>query len=304
MAHPLRTIACAGLAAGAVYYFDPSMGRRRRALLRDQWLSFTARSMRAADAAYRDSSNRLQGVLAETRTAFAGRYHDEESLTARIRSQLGRLVSHPAAVEVNVGEDAVVLSGHVLASEVDRLIEAVRSMPEVPQVESRLEIQEDNDQSGVLRDSTDRDESSTTAPDWSHLVRAATTIAAAGLAAKTLMALGSRRWLPMAIGGVLATQTVKLWQQECAEVAERKSHRARERGSSSKSEFGRQSDQSDARQSESKSSGRGGQQSSSAAGPQQSRPATGPERSGSTPGGAPTAGVSPGAPQQSVIHDV
>lgn len=142
MANPLRMIACAGLTAGAVYYFDPLLGRRRRSLLRDQWTSMTVRSLRAADVAYRDSINRLHGVLAETQSAFAGSYHDPETLTARIRSQLGRLVSHPSAIEVNVRDDAVVLSGPILASEVDRLIEAVRSIPEVPHVESQLEVHE------------------------------------------------------------------------------------------------------------------------------------------------------------------
>jgi hypothetical protein len=286
MANPVRTIACAGLAAGAVYYFDPLLGKRRRSLLRDQWNRLTTRAVRAADVVCRDSTNRFQGLLAEMRSALLGRYADEETLAARVRSKLGRLVSHPSAVEVAVQDGNVILSGPVLASEVDRLIEGIRSMPEVPYVKSQLEVHEEAGNISALQGAGRRDNGSVQwqAQNLSPTMQAAAGVATAGIAATLLMTLGPRRSLPLAMGGVLAVQTFKLWNGECREAAERKSGRfhssdgTRRRGSSSDSRS-QQRDLSD-----------------------------GPRGAGSsdqsTAGNAPTAGASLGGSRDTVIHDV
>src|SRR4030095_3894924 len=57
-------------------------------------------------------------------------------------SKIGRVVSHPAAIEVASQDGCVVLSGPVLASEVDPLLSAAQSVQGVCGVENRLEVHE------------------------------------------------------------------------------------------------------------------------------------------------------------------
>jgi hypothetical protein len=226
MNNALRTIACAGLAAGATYYFDPLLGKRRRSLLRDQWIRASTRSVHAARVVGRDSSNRLQGRLAQMRSGFAGRYQDDEALVARIRSKLGRLVSHPSAIEVAVHDGSVTLSGPILAREVDRLINGIRSMPEAPRVESQLEVhREPGNVSALQGGRRRRDAAFWQSQYWSPAAQAAACLAATAFAATALTLFGPRRWFPLALGGVIAAETAKIWSDERRESTERKSNR-------------------------------------------------------------------------------
>jgi hypothetical protein len=60
----------AGIAAGAALTFilDPSSGRRRRALVRDQFVHAGHKTRRVAEGTAKDLSNRARGVVAETRS--------------------------------------------------------------------------------------------------------------------------------------------------------------------------------------------------------------------------------------------
>jgi hypothetical protein len=50
---------------GAMYFFDPQIGKRRRALLEDQLRRTSRETVEGLDAAWCDLSNRVQGTLAE-----------------------------------------------------------------------------------------------------------------------------------------------------------------------------------------------------------------------------------------------
>ena len=63
-------------------------------------------------------------------------------VAARVRSKLGRAVSHPHAVRVAVDQGRVTLSGQILASEIDQLLKRVWSVRGVTGVENRLEAHE------------------------------------------------------------------------------------------------------------------------------------------------------------------
>jgi hypothetical protein len=71
---------------------------------------------------------------------------DPLKLAARVRAELGRLVSHPRAVDVSAKDDGcIVLSGPILAGEADRTLAAVASVRGVCGVEDRLERHETAD---------------------------------------------------------------------------------------------------------------------------------------------------------------
>src|SRR5438045_3639814 len=98
----LRNYLCGvGLGASLMYFLDPNKGRRRRALAVDQLTRLMHEGECALDVARRDAVNRTQGILAETRSAMNDEpIPDDRVLSERVRSQLGRIVSHPHAINV------------------------------------------------------------------------------------------------------------------------------------------------------------------------------------------------------------
>lgn len=128
--------------AGLMYFLDPERGRRRRALMRDRGAHLRREVDRAAGVVARDIQNRAEGVVAEVRSRLQPDAGDDDTLRERVRAELGRVVSHPGAIEVWVESGRVTLSGPVLADEVDRLISRVRSVRGVESVENRLEVHE------------------------------------------------------------------------------------------------------------------------------------------------------------------
>jgi uncharacterized membrane protein len=118
------------------------MRAQRRARARDQMTSAVTHFFRLFDKARRDARNRALGASAR----IAGRTRrggiSDEKLAARVRSTLGRFTSHPHAIEAYVTNGYVVLEGPILRSEVDELVQVVRKVRGVRDVESRLDVHE------------------------------------------------------------------------------------------------------------------------------------------------------------------
>jgi uncharacterized membrane protein len=135
--HPLTGIA---LGAGLMYFFDPRQGGRRRALLRDQFVSVTSKLDDAMEMVARDLSNRTQGLMAETRAKFLEDSVADEVLVDRVHSAIGRVVSHPGAIEVKAEGGQVTLTGPVLAREHKDLLQTVESVRGVAGVNDHLVV--------------------------------------------------------------------------------------------------------------------------------------------------------------------
>lgn len=135
-----RAAAYLGLGAAAMYIADPDRGRRRRALARDRLTHASRVLNEGARATSRDLTKRVYGLWAVGKNRFRRSHASDEVLIPRIRSQLGRVVSHPHAIEVAVRDAQVVLSGPILAREVDALMACVRKVPGVGAVENRMAV--------------------------------------------------------------------------------------------------------------------------------------------------------------------
>jgi uncharacterized membrane protein len=131
-----------GMGAGMAYLFDPIQGNRRRALLRDQVLHGLTKSCAGADATWRDIRHRSYGTMAQMRGMVESDDASDEVITARVRSKIGRYVSHPSAIEVKTENSCVCVSGPILAYEVDDLLDAVASVKGVYEVENQLDVHE------------------------------------------------------------------------------------------------------------------------------------------------------------------
>jgi hypothetical protein len=103
----------AGLGAALAYMLDPDTGTRRRALLRDQL-------------------GRSEHV-------------DDGTLLERVRSKLGRVCSHPRAIDVQVANGNVTLRGPILAGDVAHVLAAVSNVRGVRAVTNDLDTLDSSD---------------------------------------------------------------------------------------------------------------------------------------------------------------
>lgn len=137
-------------AAGALamYFLDGTMGRRRRALARDKFVRVSHEAADLAEAKGKRIADRVKGVM-ET-GSLSGTSSTEPAsdaqLREQVRSRMGHLVSHPRAIEVEVNEGIVRLSGQVLAQELDGLLSQLTGMTGVRKVHNALSTL--NDPSG------------------------------------------------------------------------------------------------------------------------------------------------------------
>ena len=128
------------IGAGVMYFFDPVVGNRRRALVRDQLIHLSKKTCNAADAQWRDLQNRMHGTLAEMRATMR-RYETSDAVLAeRVRSTIGHYVSNGGAIDVDVCDGVVCLCGPVLASEVEILRDAVSAVRGVKHIDDRLDV--------------------------------------------------------------------------------------------------------------------------------------------------------------------
>lgn len=128
-----------GLGAIVMFFMDPQRGRRRRALVRDQVVHLTNRMRDARRVTAADISNRGRGFRAMvSRWLRRDRPASDRDVTERVRSRLGRVVSHPHAIEVAVSDGHVTLSGPILLEEVQPLVSVVKMVEGVRSVEDRM----------------------------------------------------------------------------------------------------------------------------------------------------------------------
>lgn len=134
--------ALAGFGAGmaAMYFMDPDRGARRRAIASDKLTHAGKKLPRAARVTRQDISNRAHGVMAGVRHLVQRNIDTSDDITvARIRSKMGRVVSHPHAIHVQARDGEITLSGVILTKEVPALLKCVRSIPGVTAVENNLQ---------------------------------------------------------------------------------------------------------------------------------------------------------------------
>jgi uncharacterized membrane protein len=138
-------LSAAGIGAGLMYVFDPDRGRRRRGVLLNKARHANKIVAQASGKTGRDLQNHLVGVFSEIATLFRTESVPDNVLEARVRAKLGRVVSHPRAIEVKAGAGLVILGGPILSEEVHPLLNAVVGIPGVKNIESRLEIHDNAD---------------------------------------------------------------------------------------------------------------------------------------------------------------
>jgi hypothetical protein len=142
-----------GLGTGAVlaYMLDPNLGRRRRTLARDKMRRAARKTRDGVDATVRDVANRTRGIAAETRARLSDEVVDDARLVERVRAKVGRMASHPRAIDVYAHGGQVTLGGPILAAELDDLLTAVTAVRGVRGVTNQLEPHASSDSVPALQ---------------------------------------------------------------------------------------------------------------------------------------------------------
>lgn len=138
-------LSAAGIGAGCMYLFDPDRGKRRRAEIRNKAKHINHIAIETAGKTQRDLRNRLLGVRAEIGSLVCSKEATDDVLKARIRSKLGRLVSHPHSIDVKVVDGRATLTGPILAAEVVHLFEVISGIAGLKGIENLLELHESAD---------------------------------------------------------------------------------------------------------------------------------------------------------------
>ncbi len=149
-----------GILTGAAltYLFDARMGNRRRAVLRDSVIHVSKTLPKALGMLGSDLSGRSHGWRAMGAKAFEIEEGSvpEEKMVQRVRSRMGRFVSHPHAVRVESHEGRIVLEGPIITDEAEAFIRQVKKVPGVVSVEDRLERHDSADGVPALQGGMDR----------------------------------------------------------------------------------------------------------------------------------------------------
>lgn len=137
-----------GIGAGLMYLLDPERGHRRLGMARSKAAHLFGAGGTALGRASRDLAHRSRGLAAEAGARLRLRLHpqaervEDRVLEDRVRSKMGRFVSHPHAVEVLADDGEITLAGEILDSEAAGLLAAVRSVRGVRRIDDQLRVHE------------------------------------------------------------------------------------------------------------------------------------------------------------------
>ncbi|OWW19756.1 SRPBCC family protein [Noviherbaspirillum denitrificans] len=219
-----KWLAGAAIGAAAMYLSDPERGKRRRALIRDKAVHTAHLSSDAIGTASRDFANRMQGMRAKTGRLFSrrGRTTDDQQLVERVRSRVGRAVSHPHAIKVHAQDGNIILSGPVFAHEKDQLLMAVRTVSGVRGIDDALQVHTNSNGVPSLQGEgrPRRIHTPVMQSNWPPAWRAAATVGGGALSAYGLRNRSALGLAAAAVGiGLLARGLAKMQGRSSANAA-------------------------------------------------------------------------------------
>ncbi len=144
-------LAAMAIGAGCMYFLDPVSGKRRRARIRDKAVRLSHAVGDGTGVIARDLTNRTWGVASSLAGILRHPETDDAILEPRVRSEMGRWVSHPHAIHVEARDGCIFLSGDILASEERDFLRHVARVTGVKQVENHLKAHEHAEDLPILQ---------------------------------------------------------------------------------------------------------------------------------------------------------
>jgi osmotically-inducible protein OsmY len=140
----MRRFAVGSVLGGALaWFFDPSNGRRRRAMARDETLALIRRTRRRARRFGRHAVAEAYGLKQKvTHLREVPKDYDDATLKSKVETELFRPAHVPKGkIDVNAQNGVVQLRGEVDSPElIDELVKGARKIQGVKEVESLLHL--------------------------------------------------------------------------------------------------------------------------------------------------------------------
>src|SRR5688572_2189334 len=140
----MRRFALGSVLGGALaWFFDPSNGRRRRVMARDESRAFVRRTIRRAQRLGRHAIAEAYGVRQKvTHLKQVPKDYDDATLKSKVETELFRPAHVPKGkIDVNAQDGVVQLRGEVDSPEpIDELVKNARKIQGVKEVESLLHV--------------------------------------------------------------------------------------------------------------------------------------------------------------------
>lgn len=137
-------------AAAAIYFGDPRRGAQRRARVARVASDLYEKTREETEKSLRDLQNQLAGFSARLRARAGHATAGDRVIEERVRSRIGRAVSHARKVRVVSDNGVVTLWGPVLDHEAPGLLHVVSSTPGVAEVRDHLEMYAPDDPASPL----------------------------------------------------------------------------------------------------------------------------------------------------------
>lgn len=139
------------VAATLTFLFEPSQGRRRRSYIRDKTRHYLREGKSQIFRKVRNLRNRAKGLPYRLSNMVRSNIHvDDAKLIERVRSVMGRKVTHPRAIQVEASNGIVTLSGEIPSNEIVEFVRAVKRVPGVQKVKNHLNIQRATEQASTV----------------------------------------------------------------------------------------------------------------------------------------------------------
>jgi hypothetical protein len=151
MERTTKLLRAAGVGAALMYFLDPQLGRRRRAVARDSAIGAGRRAGEWLDKAVRDAQHRVEGTIAEFEALFDSTAPSAEKLVERVRARLGHVASHPHLIDVRTDDGRVTVAGHAPMNEIRGIVSAIYAVRGVRAVDNQLDAQMPPEVHGAAR---------------------------------------------------------------------------------------------------------------------------------------------------------
>jgi uncharacterized membrane protein len=167
-------------ATTAAYFLNRENGRERRARAARGAERLAKAIAEGAALGVRDGQHRLVGITKQAWFAFRHEHLEDRVLVERIRSRMGRIVSHPHKIHVASDEGVITLWGQASQDEAFKLARTVAAMRGVRELQDHLEICEPEP---ARETDTLRKARLATRLNWSPWQRLVATVAGTAIAA-------------------------------------------------------------------------------------------------------------------------
>ena len=132
-----------GVGALAMYFLDPTSGKSRRSAARNQVARTSRETGQAVSGRAKAMASRAKSLAERSLARFDSTTPSDDVLAQRVRTALGRVISHPRMINIAAQGGVVTLSGTVSEEEAQGLSATVRSVDGVKDLVDQTEIREE-----------------------------------------------------------------------------------------------------------------------------------------------------------------